>query len=83
MAERRDAPREFEDREGVTWTVRATRDFKWHLEPEQGDDESRHIVTPPPDVDDPSELDDDELQRLLDAGLSTRDISEPTGSSGD
>lgn len=77
MAE--DESREFEDREGTTWTIRTAQDFKWYFEPADGAEATRHIVTPPPNVDDPSELDDEELQKLLDAGLSTQGITEPAG----
>ena len=39
-------------------------------------DRARAIVTPPPSVDDPFDLDERELQKLLDSGISTEDIAE-------
>lgn len=75
--------RTFVDREGNSWEIRAVEDFKWQLEPGEANPRARKIVTPPPNVDAPSELSDEELQNLLDGGIPTDGVTEPLRASDD
>lgn len=75
--------RRFEDADGNAWEIRTRADFKWHFVPVGGDGRARRIVTPQPDVDDPSDLSEEELRRLLEAGIPAEGISEPLEPSGD
>ena len=77
-----DEPRRFEDARGDSWEIRPRSDYKWHFVPLEGDDAMRKIVTPPPETDDPFDLSEKELQRLLDSGIPTEGISEPAGTTG-
>jgi len=72
--------RRFEDPDGNGWEVDPREDFKWHVVPLEGNDGTRKIVTPPPQADDPFELSEEELQRLLESGIPTEGITEPARS---
>jgi hypothetical protein len=74
MAEDR---RKFEDARGDGWEIHPREDYKWYFVPLEDNDAIRTIVTPPPQVDDPFELDQQELQKLLDGGIPTQGITEP------
>lgn len=74
--------RTFRDTRGDGWEVRPQSDFKWHFVPLEGNDGIRTIVTPPPEADDPFDLDEHDLQKLLDSGIPTRGITEPLTPSG-
>ena len=78
-----DERRRFQDAQGNGWEIDAGEDFKWHFVPLEDTDRIRTIVTPPPEVDDPFDLDEHELQKLLDSGISTRGIREPLPSTGE
>ena len=69
--------RRFEDARGNSWEIRPEADYKWHFVPAEGSDATRRIATPPPAADDPSDLDREELQRLLDSSIPSEGISEP------
>ncbi|MFQ5678719.1 MAG: hypothetical protein ACE5HP_04600 [Gemmatimonadota bacterium] len=58
--------RKFRDRRGTAWQVRPESKRRWWFEPVAGTDEPRREVTPPLYADDPFELSEQELQRLLD-----------------
>lgn len=73
-----DDPRTFEDADGDAWEVRAQADFKWQFVPVDDGDRTRRIVTPPPEVDHPAGLDEEELRRLLQSGIPADGITEPT-----
>lgn len=75
--------RRFEDVHGDGWEIRPREDYRWDFIPVEDDDRVRTIVTPPPEVDDPSELDVRELRKLLDSGIPTRGISESFPSPGE
>ena len=72
----KDEHRRFEDAHGNGWEIEPREDFKWHFVPLGDNDRARTIVTPPPSVDDPFDLDERELQKLLDSGISTEGIAE-------
>lgn len=74
--------RRFEDARGDGWEIRPQTDYKWQFLPLEGNDGMRRIVTPPPEVDDPFDLDERELRKLLDGGIPTRGITEPLSPSG-
>jgi len=57
--------RRFEDSQGRPWEIRARSRSEWHFEPLPGNPESRRSVRPPSYEEDPFELTDQELQRLL------------------
>lgn len=72
-----DEDRRFEDAAGNGWEIRADHDFKWQFLPLEGNDSIRKIVTPPPEADDPFDLSEKELQRLLQSAIPTQGITEP------
>lgn len=72
--------RRFEDADGSGWEIHPREDFKWHVVPLEGNDATRKIVTPPPRADDPFDLSEPELQRLLASGIPTEGITEPARS---
>lgn len=74
--------RKFEDARGDSWEIRPERDFKWYFVPLEGNEAIRRIVTPPPRADDPFELSEQELQKLLDSGIPTQGVTEPLPASG-
>lgn len=74
--------RRFEDAQGEGWEIRPQENFKWQFVPLEGNEAIRKIVTPPPQVDDPFDLDEHELQKLLDSGIPTQGINEPISPSG-
>lgn len=74
--------RRFEDARGNSWEIRAEKDVKWYFVPLEDNDRIRKSVTPPPAVDDPFELDTQELQKLLDSGIPTQGVTEPLPSTG-
>lgn len=69
--------RRFEDARGDSWEIQPKANFKWQFVPLEGNDHIRKIVTPPPEVDDPFDLTEKELERLLDSGIPTEGITEP------
>lgn len=75
--------RTFQDRDGNKWEIRAVEDFKWHFEPGKANPRARKIITPPPNVDDPAALSEEELQNLLDGGIPTDGVTEPLRSGED
>lgn len=77
MTDVTDEHRRFEDAAGNGWEIRAEHDFKWQFLPLEGNDSTRKIVTPSPEADDPFDLTEKELQRLLQSGIPTRGITEP------
>ena len=77
-----DELRRFEDARGDGWEIRPQADYKWHFVPLEDNDGIRKIGTPPPETDDPFDLSEKELQRLLDSGIPTQGISEPAGTAG-
>ena len=74
--------RRFEDARGNSWEIRPEEDYKWYFVPLEGNDSTRKITTPPPEADDPFDLDEDELQKLLDSGIPTQGVTEPLPGSG-
>lgn len=72
-----DECRRFEDARGDGWEIHPQEDFKWQFLPLEGNDRIRKIVTPPPEVDDPFDLTEKELEQLLDSGIPTEGITEP------
>lgn len=62
------ANRKFQDRQGDGWEVRAEGSREWRLDPLEGNDQMPRKVTPPGHTDDPFELSEKELQRMLDGG---------------
>lgn len=59
--------RKFVDRSGNEWTVRDRSRWEWHFEPAGGNPGPPRVVRAPGHQDDPFELSNEELQRLLDA----------------
>ena len=59
--------RKFIDRSGCAWSVRERSRWEWHFEPEGGNPGPTRVVRAPGHQDDPFELSNDELQRLLDS----------------
>lgn len=62
--------RRFVDRRGQSWTVRDRSRWDWHFEPEPGNPETARSVRAPAYQDDPFELSQEELQKLLDSAQS-------------
>lgn len=71
------AHRKFEDHQGRGWEVRPRGRHQWRLEPLPGNDEMPRLVTPPGYTDDPFELSQKELQRMLDGGRPSQGKSRP------
>lgn len=59
--------RKFVDRAGHAWRVRDRSRWDWHFEPEPGNPGATRVVRAPGHQDDPFELSNEELQRLLDS----------------
>ena len=57
--------RRFDDKQGRAWEIRPRSRSEWHFEPLPGNPESRRTVRPPGYEEDPFELTDQELERLL------------------
>ena len=57
--------RRFDDDQGRPWEIRPRSRSEWQFEPLPGNPESRRTVRPPSYEEDPFELTDQELQRLL------------------
>ncbi len=70
--------RRFEDAEGRPWEVRPRSRSEWHLEPLPGNAEVRRVIRPPSYENDPFELTDQELQRLLDSSRPPSHRSRPS-----
>lgn len=64
--------REFVDRAGNAWSVRPRSRWEWHFEPRPGSAEPARVAKAPGYQDDPFELSQEELQRLLDASKPRR-----------
>ena len=62
--------RKFVDRTGNAWIVRDRSRWDWHFEPSGGNPEPAKKVRAPGHQDDPFELSNEELQRLLDSAPS-------------
>lgn len=60
------AYRKFQDRNGNGWEVRTESRQRWRFEPLRGSDEKPRMVTPPLYAEDPFELSEQELQKMLD-----------------
>jgi hypothetical protein len=60
------ANRKFKDRDGRDWEVRDRSSSEWILEPILDNPSRPRRVKPPRNEEDPFELTDQELQRLLD-----------------
>ncbi len=59
--------RKFVDRSGNAWSVRDRSRWEWHFEPEGGNPGPTRVARAPGHQDDPFELSNEELQRLLDS----------------
>jgi hypothetical protein len=59
--------RKFVDRSGLAWSVRDRSRWEWHFEPEGGNPGPTRVARAPGHQDDPFELSNEELQRLLDS----------------
>ncbi len=59
--------RAFTDRQGNRWQVRPQARREWHFEPLPGNPETRRVAVPPGYQEDPFELSDQEIQRVLDS----------------
>jgi len=59
--------RKFVDREGRVWSVRDRSRWDWHFEPGGGNPGPTRVARAPGHQDDPFELSNEELQRLLDS----------------
>lgn len=57
--------RRFDDDQGHAWEIRPRSRSEWNFEPLSGNPEGRRTVRPPTYEEDPFELTDQELQRLL------------------
>lgn len=57
--------RKFQDRAGQRWQVRAESKHRWRFEPLRGNEERERSARPPGYADDPFELSEKELQRIL------------------
>ena len=66
------AHRKFQDRQGRGWRIRPESRRRWWFEPLRGNDEMKRAAQPPGYADDPFELSEKELQRLLDGALPSR-----------
>jgi len=61
--------RNFQDTSGHRWEVRPRSRREWDMEPLPGNPQTRRTVSPPLYAgDDPFELSEQELQRILDSG---------------
>ena len=58
--------RKFVDGSGNAWRVRDRSRWEWHFEPEGGNPGPARVARAPGHQDDPFELSNEELQRLLD-----------------
>ncbi len=67
--------RNFKDRSGAVWLVKDESLGRWVFDPAPGNPSDPRTVTPPGYTDDPFEMSEAELQRLLDSGR-------PAGSGG-
>ena len=59
--------RKFIDRNGNSWEIRELSRSEWAFEPVQGNREPGKTVNPPGYENDPFDMSNEELQRLLDA----------------
>jgi hypothetical protein len=59
--------RAFTDRQGNRWQVRPLAKREWLFEPLPGNPEARQVAVPPGYEEDPFELSDQEIQRVLDS----------------
>jgi len=57
--------RRFDDSQGRAWEIRPRSRSEWQFEPLSGNPEGRRTVRPPSYEEDPFELTDMELERLL------------------
>lgn len=64
--------REFVDRAGNGWTIRTRSRWEWHFEPRKGNPRPTHAAKAPGYQEDPFELSQEELQRLLDSARPLR-----------
>ena len=62
--------RRFTDRQGNRWEVKPRSRHEWHFEPVQGNPEGRRVGNAPGYEQDPFELSEQELTRILDAAKS-------------
>jgi hypothetical protein len=64
--------RTFKDRSGRPWSVEVSPQSKreWVFRPAEGAEREERVAPAPAHVDDPFEVSDQELQRLLDASRS-------------
>lgn len=69
------AHRKFRDRDGNGWEIRPESRQRWRFEPRRGNEEMPRFVTPPGYTEDPFELSDKELQRMLDGGRPSQGIA--------
>ncbi len=59
--------RKFTDRDGRSWEIRDHSRSEWRFQPLPGNPEGRTAVSPPGYDNDPFELSNEELRKLLDA----------------
>lgn len=71
------AHRKFKDRQGRGWQARVESKRRWWLEPLPGNEEARRLATPPTYADDPFELSEQELQRVLKGARPSRGAPGP------
>lgn len=73
--------RRFIDREKREWEIRDVSRVRWELSPAGDNPQTSRWVEPPDYEQDPYELSQEELQRLLDASapLTKRSIKNPFG----
>jgi len=64
--------RRFRDRDGNEWDVKDDSGSEWHLLPVSGNPRPRLSVRAPGYENDPFELSNEELQRMLDAARAAR-----------
>jgi hypothetical protein len=69
--------RKFVDRTGRAWSVRDRSRWEWHFEPEGGNPGPTRVARAPGHQDDPFELSNEELQRLLDSAESSQRTRAP------
>jgi hypothetical protein len=62
--------RRFDDNRGRPWEIRPRSRDEWSFEPLAGNPDARRVVRAPGYEDDPFELSERELQRLLDSSRS-------------
>jgi len=72
------AYRRFVDRSGAAWEVRDRSRWDWTFEPVGGNPAAARTARAPGYQDDPFELSDAELQRLLDAARSSSGPGAPS-----